>query len=244
MKGKVALVTGSGRGIGKAIACRLAALNAVVVINDITDSEGTAAELRSQGYQSIFIKANIASTPEVDKMMEKVVADYGRIDILVNNAGITRDALAVRMSDEDWDTVINVNLKSVFICTRAALKYMMKQRYGRIINISSVTGIVGNPGQINYAAAKAGIIGMTRTVSKEMASRGITVNAICPGFIETDMTHKLSDVFKEEAKKRIPAGYFGTPQDVADAAAFFASDESRYITGQYLAVDGGMIAGW
>ena len=166
----------------------------------------------------------------------------GRIDILVNNAGITRDALTMRMSDEDWDAVINVNLKSVFVCTRAALKYMMKQRYGRIINISSITGIVGNPGQVNYAAAKAGIIGITRTVAKEMASRQITANAICPGFIETDMTLKLSDAVKEEAKKRIPAGVFGTPQDVAEAVAFFASDESKYITGQYLAVDGGMIS--
>jgi 3-oxoacyl-[acyl-carrier protein] reductase len=233
LTGKVALVTGSGRGIGKAIANRLAAAGAAVIINDISDSaESTAAELRAKGYKSTFIKANIGISLD------------GRIDILVNNAGITRDALTMRMSDEDWDTVINVNLKSVFICTRAALKYMMKQRYGRIINISSITGIVGNPGQVNYAAAKAGIIGMTRTVAKEMASRQITANAVCPGFIETDMTLRLSDAVKEEAKKRIPAGVFGTPQDVAETVAFFASDESKYITGQYLAVDGGMIAGW
>jgi 3-oxoacyl-[acyl-carrier protein] reductase len=245
LTGKVALVTGSGRGIGKAIAHRLAAAGALVIINDISDSaDSTAAELREKGYKSAFIKANIAVSPEVNQMTEKIVADYGRIDILVNNAGITRDALTMRMSDEDWDAVINVNLKSVFVCTRAALKYMMKQRYGRIINISSITGIVGNPGQVNYAAAKAGIIGITRTVAKEMASRQITANAICPGFIETDMTLKLSAAVKEEAKKRIPAGVFGTPQDVAEAVAFFASDESKYITGQYLAVDGGMIAGW
>jgi 3-oxoacyl-[acyl-carrier protein] reductase len=245
LTGKVALVTGSGRGIGKAIAHRLAASGALVIINDISDSaDSTASELREKGYKSAFIKANIGASLEVNQMMEKIVADYGRIDILVNNAGITRDALTMRMSDEDWDAVINVNLKSVFVCTRAALKYMMKQRYGRIINISSITGIVGNPGQVNYAAAKAGIIGITRTVAKEMASRQITANAICPGFIETDMTLKLSDAVKEEAKKRIPAGVFGTPQDVAEAVAFFASDESKYITGQYLAVDGGMIAGW
>jgi 3-oxoacyl-[acyl-carrier protein] reductase len=245
LTGKVALVTGSGRGIGKAIANRLAAAGAAVIINDISDSaESTAAELRAKGYKSTFIKANIGISLEVNQMMEKIISDYGRIDILVNNAGITRDALTMRMSDEDWDTVINVNLKSVFICTRAALKYMMKQRYGRIINISSITGIVGNPGQVNYAAAKAGIIGMTRTVAKEMASRQITANAVCPGFIETDMTLRLSDAVKEEAKKRIPAGVFGTPQDVAETVAFFASDESKYITGQYLAVDGGMIAGW
>ncbi len=245
LTGKIALVTGSGRGIGKAIANRLAAAGATVIINDILDSaESASAEMRNQGLKSLFIKANISSSMEVNQMMEQIIRDFGRIDILVNNAGITRDALTLRMSDEDWDAVINVNLKSVFVCTRAALKYMMKQRYGRIINISSVTGIMGNPGQINYAAAKAGIIGMTRTVSKEMASRGITVNAICPGFIETDMTQRLSEAVKEEAKKRIPAGVFGTPQDVAEAAAFLASDASKYITGQYLAVDGGMIAGW
>jgi 3-oxoacyl-[acyl-carrier protein] reductase len=245
LTGKIALVTGSGRGIGQAIATRLAASGATVVVNDVSDEgEATAAAIREKGYRCIFIKANISLSPEVNQMMEKIVADYGRLDILVNNAGITRDALTVRMTDEDWDAVINVNLKSVFVCTRAALKYMMKQRYGKIINISSITGIIGNPGQINYAAAKAGIIGLTRTVAREMASRQITVNAICPGFIESDMTKKLPEAIKEEAKKRIPAGVFGSPQDVAEAVAFLASDESKYITGQYLAVDGGMIAGW
>jgi 3-oxoacyl-[acyl-carrier protein] reductase len=245
LTGKVALVTGSGRGIGKAIAARLATAGATVIINDIADAcESTASELRDEGYNAIFIKANIAASQEVNPMVEKIVADYSRLDILVNNAGITRDALTMRMSDEDWDAVINVNLKSVFVCTRAALKYMMKQRYGRIVNISSITGIVGNPGQINYAAAKAGIIGMTRTVSKEMASRGITVNAICPGFIETDMTQKLPETVKAEALKRIPAGVFGSVQDVAEAVAFLASDAAKYITGQYLAVDGGLMTSW
>jgi 3-oxoacyl-[acyl-carrier protein] reductase len=245
LTGKTALVTGSGRGIGKAIADRLAAAGATVVINDITDAaEASAKELQEKGLKSLFIKADISSSQEVDRMLEKMNTELGRVDILVNNAGITRDALTLRMTDEDWEAVINVNLKSVFYCTRAALKYMIKQRYGRIINISSVTGIIGNPGQINYAAAKAGIIGMTRTVSKEMASRQITVNAVCPGFIETDMTAKIPDKLKEEAKKRIPAGVFGTPQDVAETVAFLASDSARYITGQYLAVDGGMMTSW
>jgi 3-oxoacyl-[acyl-carrier protein] reductase len=233
LTGKIALVTGAGRGIGKAIANRLAVAGATVVINDISEAaEVTASDLREKGYKSVFIMANISISQEVNQMVEKIITDFGRIDILVNNAGITRDALTMRMTDEDWDAVISVNLKSVFVCTRAVLKYMMKQRYGKIVNISSITGIVGNPGQVNYAAAKAGIIGMTRTVAKEM------------GFIETEMTLKLSDAVKEEAKKRIPAGVFGTPQDVAEAVAFFASDESKFITGQYLAVDGGMIAGW
>lgn len=245
LQGKIALVTGSGRGIGKAIAQQLAGEGASVVINDLLDSaETTATEIRSINNSCIFMKANISNSQEVNQMVDKVIETFGRIDILVNNAGITRDALTMRMSDEDWDAVLNVNLKSVFYCTRAALKYMMKQRYGRIVNISSITGIVGNPGQVNYAAAKAGIIGMTRTVAKEMASRQITVNAICPGYIETEMTQKLPDNIKEEAKKRIPLGTFGTPQDVAAAVAFFASDNAKYVTGQYLAVDGGMIGGW
>jgi 3-oxoacyl-[acyl-carrier protein] reductase len=177
-------------------------------------------------------------------MIEKIIASYGKIDILVNNAGITRDQLTLRMTDDEWDSVLNVNLKGVFLCTRAALKYMMKQRYGRIINISSISGIVGNSGQVNYCAAKAGIIGLTRTVSKEMASRQITINAIAPGFIETDMTQKIPEKLKEEFNKRIPAGYFGTPRDIAEAAAFLASDEARYITGQVLCVDGGMVSAW
>jgi 3-oxoacyl-[acyl-carrier protein] reductase len=192
----------------------------------------------------MFIKGNVSSSSEVNQMMEKIIAVYGRIDILVNNAGITRDSLTLRMSDEDWDAVLNVNLKSVFLCTRAALKYMMKQRYGRIVNISSISGLVGNPGQVNYCAAKAGMLGITRTVAKEMASRQITVNAVAPGFIETDMTAKLPEKVRQELAGRIPAGVFGTPKDVAEAVAFFASDEARYITGQVLCVDGGMVSAW
>jgi 3-oxoacyl-[acyl-carrier protein] reductase len=240
---KVALVTGSGRGIGKAIAVKLAEAGASVVINDVTDSaEATSQELVSAGKRSLFIKADITSSIEVNAMMDKAAGTFGRIDILVNNAGITRDRLSLQMSDEEWDAVLNVNLKGVFLCTRAVLKFMMKQRYGRIVNISSISGIVGNPGQINYCAAKAGIIGITRTVSKEMASRQITVNAVAPGFIETEMTQKIPEKVKEGFTKRIPAGYFGTPQDVAEAVAFLASDQARYITGQVLCVDGGMVS--
>jgi 3-oxoacyl-[acyl-carrier protein] reductase len=241
LTGKIALVTGSGRGIGKAIAQKLSQDGASVVINDVSDSaEATAQEIINSGKPGLFIKGNVTSSAEVNSMMEKIVSTFGRLDILVNNAGITRDQLTLRMTDEDWDAVLAVNLKGVFVCTRAALKYMMKQRGGRIIHISSISGIVGNPGQVNYCAAKAGIIGITKTVAKEMASRGITVNAVAPGFIETDMTQKLPEKLKEEFSKRIPAGYFGSPRDIAEAVAFLASDEARYITGQVLCVDGGI----
>jgi 3-oxoacyl-[acyl-carrier protein] reductase len=238
---KVALVTGSGRGIGKAIALRLSEVGATVVINDISDvAKSTSQEIIAAGKLSMFIRADISSPAEVNQMFETVVNTYGKIDILINNAGITRDQLTMRLTDEDWDAVLKINLNSVFYCTRSVLKYMIKQKYGRIINISSISGILGNPGQVNYCAAKAGIIGITRTVAKEMASRHITVNAIAPGYIETEMTQKLPDKIKEECIKRIPAACFGTPRDVAQAVAFFASDEAKYITGQVLCVDGGM----
>jgi 3-oxoacyl-[acyl-carrier protein] reductase len=238
---KVALVTGSGRGIGKAIAVRLSEAGAIVIINDVTDDAKAASEeLIASGKQSLFIKANISSSSEVNQMINTIINTYGKIDILVNNAGITRDQLTMLLTDEDWDSVLNINLKGVFYCTRSVLKHMMKQRWGRIINISSISGIVGNPGQVNYCAAKAGIIGITRTVAKEMASRQITVNAIAPGYIETDMTQKLPEKIKEECKRRIPEGCFGTPRDVAEAVAFFASNEAKYITSQVLCVDGGM----
>jgi len=245
LKDKVALITGSARGIGKAIALRLAESGATVVINDVTEAgEETSREIQNSGHQSYFIKADITSSAEVNRMVYTIIEKIGRLDILVNNAGITRDQLTIRMSDDDWDAVLSVNLKGVFLCTRAALKYMIKQRWGRIINISSISGIVGNAGQVNYCAAKAGIIGITRTVAKEMASRRITVNAVAPGFIETDMTDRLTEKLKEEFAKRIPAGYFGTPRDVAEAVAFLASEEARYITGQVLCVDGGMVSAW
>jgi 3-oxoacyl-[acyl-carrier protein] reductase len=245
LNGRVALVTGSGRGIGLAIAEKLAELGATIVVNDVSESaEAAVKAIQDAGRHAMFFRSNVSSSQEVNQMMDKIVADRGRVDILVNNAGITRDALTLRMSDEDWDAVLSVNLKGVFLCTRAALKYMVKQRYGRIVNISSISGIVGNPGQVNYCAAKAGILGLTRTVAKEMASRNITVNAVAPGFIETDMTARLPEKLKQEFAARIPAGVFGSGRDVAEAVAFFASDEAKYITGQVLCVDGGMVSAW
>ncbi len=245
LTGKVALVTGSGRGIGRAIALKLAESGASIVINDVSDAaQATAQEIQTNGKPSLFVKANVSVSTEVNQMMEKIVADLGKIDILVNNAGITRDQLTLRMTDEEWDAVLNINLKSVFLCSRAALKYMLKQRWGRIVNVSSISGISGNPGQVNYTAAKAGIIGLTRTISKEMASRQITVNAVAPGFIDSDMTQKMADKVKEEIIKHIPSGFMGTPRDVAEAVAFLASNEARYITGQVLCVDGGMVSAW
>jgi 3-oxoacyl-[acyl-carrier protein] reductase len=238
---KVAIVTGSGRGIGKAIALKLAEAGATVVVNDVAETVNSVAEeIKAMNRQSLAVVADISSAPDVTRLVDTTIATYGRVDILVNNAGITRDQLLLRMSDEDWDRVLNVNLKSVFLCTRAVLKHMLKQRWGRIVNISSIVGIIGNPGQANYASAKAGIIGFTRTIAKEVASRSITVNAIAPGFIDTEMTQKLPEEWKQQLKSRIPVGYLGTPRDVAEAVAFLASEEARYITGQVLNVDGGM----
>jgi 3-oxoacyl-[acyl-carrier protein] reductase len=240
---KVALVTGSGRGIGQAIALKLAELGASVVVNDIGDEkdlEPVVVQIEAMNQKGRAVIADVTSPDAVNRLVETAVNTYGRLDILVNNAGITRDQLLIRMSDEDWDNVLAVDLKSAFLCTRAALKPMLRQKWGRIINISSITGLIGNAGQANYAAAKAGIIGFTKTVAKEMASRGITANAIAPGFIDTKMTQQISEKLREELARRIPAGYLGTPRDVAEAAAFFASDEARYITGQVLCVDGGM----
>ncbi len=190
------------------------------------------------------ILADVSSQQDVARLVEETIATYGRIDILVNNVGITRDQLLIRMSDEEWDKVLNVNLKSVFLCTRAVVRHMLKQRWGRIISIASIVGVVGNPGQANYASAKAGIIGFTRTIAKEVASRGITVNAIAPGFIDTEMTQRLKEDWKQELAKHIPLGYLGSPRDVAEAVAFLASEEARYITGQVLNVDGGMAGAW
>jgi len=243
LSNRIAIVTGSGRGIGQAIALKLAEVGATVVINDIGEAsplESVAAEIRAMKRESLAILANVSLSSDVARMVETTIATYGRIDILVNNAGITRDQLLLRMSDEDWDKVINVNLKSVFLCTRAVLRHMIKQRWGRIINIASIVGIVGNPGQANYASAKAGIIGFTRTIAKEVASRGITANAIAPGFIDTGMTQQLEEKQRQELIRRIPTNYLGTPRDVAEAVAFLASEEARYITGQVLNVDGGM----
>ena len=247
LSNKIAIVTGSGRGIGRAIALKLAEVGATVVVNDIGDAEpleAVAEEIRAMGRQSLSILADVSSSSDVARLVAEAIAAYGKIDILVNNAGIARDQLVLRMSEEDWDRVLEVDLKSVFLCTKAVLRHMVKQRWGRIISIASVVGIVGNPGQANYASAKAGIIGFTRTVAKEVASHGITANAIAPGFIDTEMTQRLKEDWKQEIKRQIPLGCFGSPRDVAEAVAFLASEEARYITGQVLGVDGGMAVSW
>ena len=244
--GKVALVTGSGRGIGKAIALKLAEAGATLVINDAGDSapaEQTVAEIKNLNLQAIVGMADVSSSADVNRMVETAIATFGKIDILVNNAGITRDQLTMKMTDEEWDKVLAIDLKSVFLCTRAVLRPMLKQRSGRIISMSSVVGIIGNAGQANYAAAKAGIIGFTRTIAKEVASRGITVNAVAPGFIDTPMTQVLPAERKQALLANIPLGYLGAPRDIAETVAFLASEEARYITGQVITVDGGISLG-
>jgi len=244
---RVAIVTGSGRGIGRAIALKLAEVGATVVVNDIGDpgpAQSVAEEIRAMGRESTVILADVSHSPDVARLVEETMTAYGRVDILVNNAGIARDQLLMRMSDEDWDQVLRVDLRSVFLCTRAVLRSMLKQRRGRIVSIASIVGIVGNQGQANYASAKAGIIGFTRTMAKEVASRGITVNAVAPGFIDTDMTKQLEVTQRDELGRHIPLGYPGSPRDVAEAVAFLASEEARYITGQVLNVDGGMAMSW
>ena len=244
--GKVALVTGSGRGIGKAIALKLAETGATLVINDVGDSapaEQTVTEIKSMNRQAMAVMADVSSSADVTRMVETAITTYGKIDILVNNAGITRDQLTMKMTDEEWDKVLAIDLKSVFLCTRAVLRPMLKQRSGRIISMSSVVGIIGNAGQANYAAAKAGIIGFTKTIAKEVASRGITVNAVAPGFIDTPMTQVLPEERKQTLMASIPLGYLGTPRDIAETVAFLASEEARYITGQVITVDGGISLG-
>lgn len=244
LSSRVAIVTGSGHGIGRAVALKLEEYGAAVVINDLegmTGADKVVDEIRSNNGQAIAILADISVPADVARLVEQTVSAYGRVDIVVNNAGITRDGLIIRMSDADWDAVLGTNLKGAFLCTRAALRHMVRQRWGRIINIASVIGLIGNPGQANYASAKAGLIALTKTIAKEVASRGITANAVAPGFIDTDMTRRLSESRRQEIMNQIPLGYFGTPEDVAQVVAFLASEEARYITGQVLNVDGGMV---
>ncbi|MGC4375605.1 3-oxoacyl-[acyl-carrier-protein] reductase [Fictibacillus sp. Mic-4] len=244
LNGKTALVTGASRGIGRSIALHLAKAGAKIAVN-YSGSEAKANEvvdeIRAHGGEAIAIQADVSNSESVNSMIKQVIDEFGSLDILVNNAGITRDNLLMRMKEEEWDAVINTNLKGVFLCTKAVSRQMMKQRSGRIINIASIVGVAGNPGQANYVAAKAGVIGLTKTAAKELASRNITVNSIAPGFIETDMTHVLEETVKSEMLKTIPLARFGQPDDIAALVVFLASDNSGYITGQTIHVDGGMV---
>lgn len=243
LEGKVAVVTGASRGIGRAVALKLAAEGAAVVINyngSAQSAEDVKHEIENNGGKAEVMQCNVSDFQACENFIKEVIAQFGRLDILVNNAGITRDGLLMRMSEEDFDAVLDTNLKGTFHCIRFASRQMMKQRSGRIINLSSVSGVMGNAGQANYSASKAGIIGLTKSAARELASRGITVNAIAPGFINTEMTQVLPENVKEGAKGQIPLGAFGEPEDIAEAAAFLASDKAGYITGQVLCVDGGM----
>ena len=244
LDGKTALVTGASRGIGRAIALCLAAEGARVAINyagNVKAAEEVKAAIEAAGGTAILCQADIADSSAVEAMVANVVKEFGTIDILVNNAGITRDALLMRMKDEDFAKVLDTNLKGVFYCTKAVSKLMMKKRSGRIVNMASVVGLVGNAGQTNYAAAKAGVIGFSKSAAKELASRGITVNVVAPGFIGTDMTAGLPESVKEKMLTDIPLGRMGEPEDVASAVLFLASDQASYITGQVVNVDGGMV---
>jgi len=243
LRDRVAIITGGARGIGKTIALKYAEEGANIVIFDLLRDEGdkTIKEIEDKGRKAIFYPVDITNFEKVKETVKDVEKKFNKIDILVNNAGITRDMLLLRMEEDDFDTVIKVNLKGTFVCTKAVIKVMMKKRYGRIINMSSVVGIMGNAGQVNYAASKAGIIGLTKSVAKEVGKRNITVNAIAPGFIETPMTEKLSDEVKKAYFNAIPLARFGKTEDVANLALFLASDEASYITGQVIQVDGGLL---
>lgn len=243
MKGKTVIITGGARGIGKAAALKLASLGANLVINYLGNDKAaseTEEACKQLGVEILLIKGDVASAEQCEKIAAAALERFGRIDVLINNAGITRDGLLMRMEEKDFDSVINTNLKGTFLMTKAVSRQMLKQRYGRIINMASVVGITGNQGQANYSASKAGVIGLTKSFALEVAAKGITVNAVAPGFIETDMTDAMTDAAIEAAKALIPAKRMGSPEDVAEVIAFLASEQSGYITGQTVCVDGGM----
>ncbi len=243
LKDKVALVTGSARGIGKAIAMSLAPTGADIVVADVNlqEAEKTASEIEALGRKSMAISMDVTDFTKVEEAVNKILDKFTKLDILVNNAGITKDNLLLRMGQQEWDAVLSVNLKGSFNCIKAVSRPMIKQRSGKIVNIASIIGIIGNPGQANYSASKAGLIALTKTAAKELASRNINVNAIAPGFIQTDMTAKLPEQLQQKMKEAIPLDKFGTADDVAAACLFLASDDSSYITGQTIVVDGGMV---
>ncbi|MGE4558810.1 MAG: 3-oxoacyl-ACP reductase FabG [Desulfobulbus sp.] len=242
----VALVTGGSRGIGRAICQRLASMGAIVGINYVANpgaAEETLSQIEAAGGQGFTVRFDVADAEAVQENIKEIISTHGRIDVLVNNAGITRDGLMARMKEDDWDSVLDTNLKGAFLCSKAAMRPMMKNRWGRIINVSSVVGFVGNSGQVNYGAAKAGLVGLTKSMARELAGRNITVNCIAPGYIVTDMTDGLTEDVQETLKAQIPMGILGTPEDVAGSVGFLTSPDSKYITGQTLHVNGGMYMG-
>ena len=242
LAGKIALITGAAQGIGKAIALLFAKNGADIIVADIflEKAQETAKEIEAIGQKAMAIKVDVANPKEIEQMVQSILERFGQIDILINNAGITRDKLILRMTEEEWDAVLDINLKGTFLCTRAVIRHMAKRRFGKIVNIASVVGLMGNAGQANYSASKAGVIGLTKTLAREFAQRGIHVNAIAPGYIETPMTDAIPEKAKEEMKRMIPMERLGRPEDVAEGALFLVSEASSYITGQILNINGGL----